>query len=93
MLLTSPKHDTWAALAALTAGALTWQPIALVAGLLTVWTAMGLLSEWHARRTVLALVRTAPHGLITIRQNTSGGQTVRLVWRAGSGPRRRQSRT
>lgn len=93
MLMTSPKHDTWAALTALAAGALTWQSTALVAGSLTAWTVMGLLAEWQARRTLVALARTAPAGLITIRQNASRGPTLLLVWGADSDQRIRQSRT
>ncbi|GAA3114170.1 hypothetical protein [Streptosporangium carneum] len=93
MTLTSPEHDTWAALTALAAGALTWQSTALMAGLMTARTAMGLLAEWQTRRTLVALARTAPAGLITIRRNASREQTLRLVWGADSDQRRRQSRT
>jgi len=92
-MLTSPKHDTWAALTALAAGAVAWQSTALVAGLLTVWTAMGLLTEWQARRTLVTLVRAAPGGLITIRQDASWGHAFRLVWGSDSDQRRWQSRT
>jgi hypothetical protein len=92
MLLTSPKHDKWAALTALAADAMTGQSTALVAGLLTVWTAMDLLADWQARRTLVTLARAAPAGLITIRQSATGGHAVRLVWGSGSDHRRR-SRT
>jgi hypothetical protein len=93
MLLTSPKHDTWAALTALVAGTMAWQSTALVAGLLTVWTSMGLLAEWQARRTLVSLARTAPAGSITIRQGASWGQAFRLVWGADLDQRPRESRT
>jgi hypothetical protein len=93
MLLTSPKHNTWAALTALAAGTMTWQSTAMMAGLLTVWTAMGMFTEWQARRTLSALVRAAPAGLITIRQNGSRGRILWLVWGADSGQRRPQLRT
>lgn len=92
MLLTSPKHDTRAVLTALAAGTMTWQSTALMVGLLTAWTAMGLLAEWQARRTLVALARTAPAGLITIRQYASRGQALRLVWGADPDQRGRQSR-
>jgi hypothetical protein len=80
MLLTSPKHDTCATFTALAVGAMTWQSTALMAGLLTVWTAMGLLAEWQVRRTLVALARTAPAGLIMIHRDASRGQAIRLVW-------------
>jgi hypothetical protein len=89
MPLTSPRHDTWAVLTALAAGTMTWQSTALMAGLLTVWTVRGLLAEWQARRTLVAVARTAPRELIMIRQNASWGQAFRLVWGADSD----QSRT
>ncbi|WP_066367493.1 hypothetical protein [Herbidospora mongoliensis] len=91
ILLTSPKHDTWAALTALTAGVLTWQSTALMmAGSLTAWTVMRLLAE---RQTLLALTRTAPEGLITIRRNPSREPTFHLVWGADPDQRGRQSET
>lgn len=93
MLLTSPKHDTWAALAALAAGVFATQSTALIAGTLTAWTVMRLLAEWQARRTLLALARTAPAGLITIWRNASREPTVHLVWGTDSDQRSRQSRT
>jgi hypothetical protein len=92
-MLTSPKHDTWVALTALAAGAMTRESTALMAGLLTAWTAMGLLTQWQARRTLVALARPAPVGLITIRQNARRGLALRLVWGADSDQRQRQSRT
>jgi hypothetical protein len=93
MLLTSSKHDEWAVLTAVSVGALTWQSTALMAFLLTAWTAMGLITGWQTRRTLVALARTAPAGLITIRENTSSGQTFQLVWGTDSDQCRRQSRT
>lgn len=93
MLLTSPKHDTWAALTALAAGVLTWQPTVLMAGALTAWTVMRLLAEWQARRTLVALARTAPAGLVTIRRNASREPAVHLVWGADPEQCVRQSRT
>jgi hypothetical protein len=93
MLLTSPKPDTWAALIPLVVGTVTWQSTALVVGLLIAWSAMGLLAEWQARRTLVALVRTAPAGLIMIHQDTLRGRAFRVVWGVGSDQRRRQSRT
>lgn len=92
-MLTSPKHDTWAALTALVAGTMTWQSTALIAGLLVAWTAMGLLAEWHARRTLVALARMAPEELITIRQDGSWGPAFQLAWGADSDTRRQQGRT
>lgn len=88
-----PQARTWAVLTALAAGTMTGQSTALMAALLTVWTAMGLLAEWQARRTLVTLARTAPAGLITIRQNTSRGQAFWLVWGSDSDQRRWQSRT
>lgn len=94
MLLTSPKGDRWVALTALAAGTMTWQSSALMVCLLSAWTAMGLLAEWQARRTLVALARAAPVELITIRQNAPRGLALRLVWGADSDQRRqRQSRT
>jgi hypothetical protein len=93
MLLTSPKPDTWAALIPLAVGTVTWQSTALVVGLLTVWSAMGLFAEWQARRTLVALARTAPDGLIVIHQDTSRGRAVWAAWGVGSDQRRRHSRT
>ena len=72
MLLTSPEPDPRAVIA-LAVGTVTWQSTAMVVGLLTAWSAMGLLAEWQARRTLVAFVRTAPAGLITIHQNSSRG--------------------
>ena len=80
MLLTSPEHDIWAALTALTAGAMTWQSTALMAGLLMAWSAMGLLTEWQSRRTLVALVHAAPAGLITIRRDSPDGQVLWIAW-------------
>ncbi len=92
MLLNSSKHDTWTALSVLATGTMAWQSTAMMAGLLTIWTAMSLLAEWQARRTLVTLVRAAPAGLITVHQNTSWGQAFRLVWGADSDQRLWQSR-
>jgi hypothetical protein len=82
MLLTSPKNDMWAAVTALTAGAMTWQSTALMAGLLMAWSAMGLFTEWQSRRTLVALVHAAPAGLITIQRDRPDGQVLWLAWGA-----------
>ncbi|WP_436759241.1 hypothetical protein [Streptosporangium sp. V21-05] len=92
-MLTSPQHDTWAALTALAAGALIWQSTVLMAGSLTAWAVMRLLAEWQARRTLVALARTAPAGLITIRRYASREPAVHLAWGADPDQRVRQSRT
>nr|WP_157554486.1 hypothetical protein [Herbidospora sakaeratensis] len=94
MLLTSPKHDAEAALTALAAGVLTWQSTALmVASSLTAWAAMRLLAEWQARQTLLALTRTLPAGLITIRRNASRPPTFHLAWGTDPDQRERQPET
>jgi hypothetical protein len=93
MLPTSPKPDPWVALTALAAGTVTWQSTALMAGLLTAWTVMGLLAEWQARRTLVALAGTSPVGLITLRQNTSRGQALWPAWVADSEQYRLRLRT
>jgi hypothetical protein len=93
MLLTSPRNDIWAALTALAAGTQAWQSTALMAGLLAAWTAMGLLAEWQARRTLVTLARMAPVVLITISRDAACGQAVLMAWGADSDGYRRQSRT
>ncbi|MET8145042.1 hypothetical protein ABZU32_32475 [Sphaerisporangium sp. NPDC005288] len=92
-LLTSPKHDRWAALTALTAGASSWQSTALMAGALAAWTAMRLLTEWQMRRTLVALARTARSGRITIPGNAPPGHALRLSWGADHDSDRRPRRT
>ncbi|MEU9504802.1 hypothetical protein AB0D32_00780 [Micromonospora sp. NPDC048170] len=79
-------------LAVLSAGTLTWQSAALMAGLMAVWTAMGLLVEWQARRTLITLAQAVPAGLVTIRWDAPGRQVARLVWGAGSDHHGQQSR-
>lgn len=93
MLLTSLRPDTWAVLIAMAVGTVTWQLTALVVGLLAVCSAIGLLAEWQAQRTLVTVARMAPAGLVTLHQNTSMGNAFRLVWRADSDQRRRQTRT
>ncbi|WNV85682.1 hypothetical protein [Umezawaea sp. Da 62-37] len=65
----SPRTDPWASVAALTAGALPWQTALVVAGLLALWSAAWLLSGWQSRRTLVAVVRESPSGLLTIRRD------------------------
>ncbi len=79
-----------AVLAALSPGILTWQSAALMASLLAGWTAMGLLAEWQARRTLTALARAVPAGLIMIRWDAPGTRTVRLAWGVASDRRGQQ---
>jgi hypothetical protein len=93
MLLTSPKHEFWAALTALAAGTVAWQSTVLMAGLLTVWNGMDLFAEWRVQRTLVALARTAPVGLVIVGRDASWAQGIRLVWGADSDQRRWQSRT
>lgn len=93
MLLTSPRPDSWTALIPLAVGTVTWQSTALVLGLLTCWSAMDLLIEWQERRTLVALARAAPAGLMVIHEVTPRGRAVRLVWSADSDRRRRHPGT
>ncbi|MFG2064858.1 hypothetical protein ACGFIK_25970 [Micromonospora sp. NPDC048871] len=89
---TLPKHGAWAALAALTAGALPWQSTTLMAGMLAVCTAMSLLAEWQARGNLVTPTRVA----LTVRivcGNATGGQTLRLTWTAEADRHRQQPGT
>ncbi|MFI9643980.1 hypothetical protein ACIG87_28690 [Micromonospora sp. NPDC051925] len=86
------RYGARAALATLTAGILPWQPTTLVAGVLAVCTAMGLLAEWQARGHLITTSRAALAWRITY-WDAAAAQTVRLVWTVESDRCQQQART
>ncbi|MET1075989.1 MAG: hypothetical protein ABWY11_25305 [Umezawaea sp.] len=58
-----------------------WQTAAVVAGFLALWSAAWLLAGWQSRRTLVAVVREAPAGVITIRRDGH----VSLEWAPAPG--------
>ena len=90
MLLSDARHDMWAGAAALIAGVMTPQAFGLMAGLLMIWSAARLFTEWQSRRTLVSVVNAAPAGLITIETDDAGRQVLSLVWVADPGRCKRQ---
>jgi hypothetical protein len=82
----------WAGVAALTAAVATWHAISVAAGLLIAWSAMGVVAEWQSRRTLLAVLRAAPAGAVTVHRDGQGRQCWSLTWAAGTGRDEPQSR-
>jgi hypothetical protein len=82
----------WAAVTALTAGVIPWQAAVLAAGLLVIWSAVGLFTEWRSRRDLVAIVHAVPPGVIMIHWSGRGSRVLCLAWLSDAGQCEQQSR-
>jgi hypothetical protein len=71
----STRASAWVASIA-TANVISWQAAALILGALVVSGLLGLLNEWQRRKTIQALISSAPEGAIVVLTEAPAGQSV-----------------
>jgi hypothetical protein len=89
MLIRASRAGGWAGLTTAGASVISWQAGSLMLAALVVSGVLRLLTEWQRRKTLLALLSGAPQGSRVIRQDTSGGQLMKVS--VGSSASRRHS--
>ena len=78
MLTHASRAGLWAGLT-VTTSVLSWQAAALTVAALVVSGVLGLFAEWQRRKTLLALITSAPPGTVVLQGDTAGGHSMKVI--------------